>query len=210
MSLSSSQPSWKTARGDEWWWTGTPTLVGSLYESISVFAIDNPFAGTPHQFRAVLQVTAEQFPELQIHCIYDDQMKNTLDQLQQTGLLRWADVGNPYSQYAAIELVTDRDPRTADDDEDAPPEHAPARSRRALTALGAFVVGLLFLIRGALVLLRGVYDSYGYSRPDDLFFGVVGFPVGFICLAVALHLRRTRPPRAPDKRKGRELSSSHP
>jgi hypothetical protein len=186
----SPAPSWKTARGDEWWWTGTPTLVGSLYEAISVFAIDNPFGGTPQQLRAVLQATAGQFPEMQIHCMYDERTTCILDELQREGLLRWTDVGNPYSRYASIELVKPTCvAKAAAGEQDLP---SPGASRPGLGGVAALAVGILFLIRGALVLLRGAIEPYGYSRPDDLFFGTVGFPIGLICVAVAVHLRRTR------------------
>jgi hypothetical protein len=91
---------WTTSRGDEWW-CSNPGLSGSLDWPIRVFKIDDPVGGTAPQLWAL----RAQFPDLEIQCAYDPSTKTLLDQLQQEGLLRWSDVGNPHSRYARIEVL---------------------------------------------------------------------------------------------------------
>jgi hypothetical protein len=189
---SSSQASWRSVRVDEWWWSANPALNGSLNQAISVFSIDNTFDGTARQLWAVLDATARQFPHLQIHCIYDARTKDVLDQLQNQGLLRWTDVRNPCSQYAGIEFVQG----SMGDLPCIPREESIRLKPRGASAavalrIALFMVGTFFLINGGSELLRGITDSHGYSRLEELCFGAAQCLVGPICLAISARGRRT-------------------
>jgi hypothetical protein len=196
----SSQASWRSVRGDQWWWSGNPALSGSLNQAISVFSIDDTFDGTVRQLWTVLDATARQFPHLQIQCAYDARTKDVLDQLQDQGLLRWTDVRNPCSRYAGIELVqgsTTGLQCNAGDQAQGKCGIGRSKSAGGSTAavpwITLFAAGMLILISGAAALLRGINDSYGYSRSDDFLAGAARCAVGLICIAVsAVGWRRKR------------------
>jgi hypothetical protein len=213
---SSPEASWKSVRGDEWWWSGNPALSGSLSQAISVFSIDNTFDGTARQLWTVLDATARQFPHLQVQCIYDPRTKDLLDQLQNQGLLRWTDVRNPCCRYAGIEFVQGSTRDLQCDLQCIPGDQSVRlKSRGGSTAvaltIALFMAGMLVVIRGGAALLREITDSYGYYRSDDLLVGAAECLAGLVCVAIAAWWHRTRAARdarAPQRRQFRSPSLS--
>lgn len=197
----SSSPTafWKTVRNDEWWWSGTPTLSGSLYQGIRVFSIDNTFGGTAQQLWAVLEATARQFPRFQILCIYDARTKESLDQLQHEGRLRWSDAGNPYSSYAGIDFIRAGSPSAhgAQASGLLEPEDQPQAIHAGAVASGAFsavssLVALALVIGGTVALLSGMNDPYRSYGSDRWLTGAAEILIGVMCIAAAIHWRPTR------------------
>jgi hypothetical protein len=107
MGFMASPPSarWESHRGDDWWWSSAPTIVGSLNSATETFSVDEPPDDSTARLWTLLAATCEQFSKLKIECRCSARVKALLDRLQAEGKLRWSDAGHPYSRYARIDLI---------------------------------------------------------------------------------------------------------